>query len=317
MKIRIYKILCIFIAGMAMGCASNGVKSSNNAMLGKGVDTSSFQMMSVDAKSKKNPAECPSSATSWRGEKYNQLMVLANACASLGKGERLEQLGALMAKKDHDQPWGAFYLSLASEMNKDYRRALWMIDLAIKKSPTQALFSYQKGRILWELDERGASVAMHNEAIKKNPNFLNAHIFLAKLYLRDQNWSGASSHFKTILSLDSSNVEATMGLGETLLAEKSVSKATEYFEKAVDLAPRNIQLKVKLAHIYEVQQKNYPLALAMYKRIQVMMSDARSPSDQVSVNVKDKIQRLEALLAPRAPAQGKLTKAENANGVKK
>src|SRR6185437_14292476 len=76
--------------------------------------------------------------------------------------------GQLMATQFFVEPWGAFYLSVAADQRHDLQRALWMIELAVKKSPHNGLLYYQRGRVHWQLNEIGSAIADYNTAVKEN-----------------------------------------------------------------------------------------------------------------------------------------------------
>jgi tetratricopeptide (TPR) repeat protein len=152
----------------------------------------------------------PSEANEWRAE-----LKVANACVQSQNWPSLEGLGNQMAQRWPDSPWGAFYLSLAAEGRHEFRRALWMIELADRKSGRlQGLFAYQRSRVLFDLGEMQASIAEMNRAMTLNPSLIDGDLFLAELAAKDLDWDQAVSRYQAALRIDSMNSEAIKGLKE-------------------------------------------------------------------------------------------------------
>src|SRR5690606_12764514 len=98
---------------------------------------------------------------------------------------QLEEVANHLSRKDHMAPWGPYYLSLAAEARKDYDRALWMVELALKKSPEQGILSYQKGRIIWALEDYTQALELFETALDHDPKILDAHMMLGQIFYRD------------------------------------------------------------------------------------------------------------------------------------
>jgi tetratricopeptide (TPR) repeat protein len=306
-------ILLFGLVYLLQGCAS-GSKTKNSEQT-KGPAPQPIGYVSTRDGKLPSPSDCPANDKSWKKENQKALVAYAGACAQLGKWERVEQLGDWLAQKEPQAPWGAFYLSLAAEGRKDWTRALWMIELALKKSPRQAILIYQKGRIFWGMGEFAQAAEVYNQALKENPRFVDAHIFLAQLYFRDQDFGRAAKHFATVMDLQPDNVMGTVGLAETRLQQGQAKVAVELYEKAVNQAPRQVSYRLKLAELYEVSMKDYSQALSTYRRIKSIMAEARSSSEEVPFDINEKIRRLESLT--QDAVEKKVTKTEFKGKVKK
>jgi tetratricopeptide (TPR) repeat protein len=244
-----------------------------------------------------SPSTCPSSDRSWRRERLSQLVNHANNCSQLGRWDRVEALGDHMAVLDPGAPWGAYYLSLAAQGRGELPRALWMSDLALKKSPRTALLHYQKGRIHWDLEEYDQAIEGFQSAVRLDPNMADAHLFLAQVFYRDQDYGRAATHFNETLRLEPSNALAVAGLAECRLQRKDYKKAIEYYLSAINLQPRNVDYRFRLAYIYESFENNLEAALQTYRRILTIVRDNRIPASTLPINLEEKIKFLEASVA--------------------
>lgn len=253
--------ICLFAL---LGCSSASHKPSEmtSASASTVPPLPAHAYLSLGSSSVSSNAKCPASDKSWRKENLETLSRYANACALSEKYDRLAQIGNYLAQRHHLLPWGAYYLSLSAEGEKQYARALWMAELAINKSPRTAMLYYQRGRIYWYLGEHSKAVESYNIAIRENPKFLDAHLFLGELYFRDQNFKLAEKHFKIVLAIDANNTSALAGLAE----------------------------------IYENVSKDYAQALSSYRRLKLLMAETRRPAHEIAVDVNEKILRLETIL---------------------
>ena len=296
MKSSLAFVLCALCSAFMVGCASGGSKTSKLDVKSQYPALPDSAYISTRGESTPAAHQCPSSDKSWRKENLVNLTKIANDCVRLRQYERVEQIGNSIAQKHHLTPWGSYYLSLAAEGKGEYTRALWMIELSINKSPKMGMLYYQKARVLWQLGEYSRAVESFNYAIKENPKFLDPHLFLAELYFRDQSFDLAQKHFLAVMTINPNHVGAVAGLAETKLIMGNAAAAAELYEQAVNMSPRTLAYRFKLAEIYEISQKDYAQALSTYKRIKTILSEQRYPAGDVPVNVNEKINRLELII---------------------
>jgi tetratricopeptide (TPR) repeat protein len=317
------KLLVTLILSFAfLGCAGQPTQTQKGSSLTQAASTSpalpDAAYMSSRLTTAPRQDDCPQNDKSWKRESLKNLSFYANSCARLGKSERLDQIGTFIAQKEPLMPWGPYYMSVAAELQKEFARSLWMIDLAIKKSPTTALLHYQKGRIHWSLGEYAKAVESYNIAIQYYPRFADAHLFLAQLHLRDQDFKNAAKHFSVVAGIETDNAVAYAGWAEAKIAMGDSRGAIELYEKAVNASPRNVGYRTKLAGLYENTQKDLELALSTYKKLKSLVAETRAPAEEVGLNVNDKIQNLELALAKiAAESDAKMTQSKPSEKDKK
>lgn len=309
MRSNFSRFLSNLVALVFTACAGTSTRNQNaNISSSPALPPSAYE--STRYSPMPRPEQCPANDKSWRKENLKILTTLAGDCARLAKYERVEQIGNLIAQLHHQTPWGPFFLSLAAEGRKEYARALWMIDLAIKKSPRTALLHYQKGRIHWQLAEYPQAVENYNIAVKENPKFADPRLFLAQLAFRDHDFKTAHQHFSAVIDFDSDHIGAVVGLAETKMAMSDAKGAIELYERAVNLSPRNLGYRFKLAELYEKGPKDYARALAIYKRLQSMTSESRKPAEEIPFDLNEKIKSLEKIVSQADESAKKVTKSD-------
>lgn len=217
---KISKFYGLILGGVAfglIGCASSSPKSQTVT------STASVAVPTLPAEayqSFRRPSDisydiCSANERSLQKTQQPRLVRIANGCVKSQKWDALKVVANSLSQQYPNSPWGAYYLSLASEKQKQYPRALWMVDAALKKSPKEAMLHYQKGRIYWMMNENTAALASFQESLKYNPQFVDSLLFLAQVHYRNQNFKVAEKYFATVLEIEKDNSEAFAGLTES------------------------------------------------------------------------------------------------------
>jgi tetratricopeptide (TPR) repeat protein len=159
----------------------------------------------------------PSAGTSCSPSKgrleWKDLVARANACVGKKDWATLEGLANDLAQGEADSPWGPYFLSVSAEGRGDLARAMWMIDLATKKSGgRQALFIYQRGRVLMAFGEPAKAMSEIQSALALEPRLVEGHLFLAEIHARDLETSKAVEHYRAALTVEPANPRAIAGL---------------------------------------------------------------------------------------------------------
>jgi tetratricopeptide (TPR) repeat protein len=243
------------------------------------------------------------------GGAWRDMLGRANTCVYEKNWAVLESLAGEMAKADLDSPWPAYFLSVASESKGDYSRAMWMAELAQKKSGgSTGLFTYQRGRIWLHMKEPAKAVADLQKAVVLEPRLLEAQLFLGQIYARDLEPEKAIGYYRATLAIDSKNYLALTGLGDLLLAKGSGPEAAELYSRATVTEPHQLRPWLQLGLIHETITKNPELALSAYKNLKSQV-DAGSIRGKIEIDLNAKIKTLEESVKAREPAQASTTTA--------
>lgn len=229
----------------------------------------------------------------WEASDWRKIVPLANGCVKAKEWGKVERMGDHLAKKAHLTPWGPYYLSLAAENRKDYPRAMWMLELALKKDPKQGIFHFEMGRIQWEQGDESAALKSLKTASELNPSLTEAHYIMGQMALQRGSNSEAESLLKKALDNDGNHWATLMALAVLKSRTGDWNKAAEYLARAVNQNPRSSRARVALAQIQETHLKRLPEALQSYKAIKQLAS-ARKLDEIVQFNLDEKIKTIEA-----------------------
>lgn len=305
-------VLCVGALALS-GCATGGGSIASHAISGKDVQVKSVYLegMAVLAPAKAPGDRCLASAEDFKGKTWKQLVRHANGCAKAGDWKHLELTAQELSRVEINSPWGAYFHSLAAESTGDLPRALWMVELAMKKSPGAGLFHFQKGRVLWRLKNYKGGLDEIRVATGREPKLLDAHVFLASVHHRDQDVDKAATHYEAVLALDSRHRQSLEGLADIRMGQGKYAKAAELLTEAVSVSSSDLRLRVKLAQAHEAIDGSHELALAAYRAARDMQG--RGGRDGLDVDINEKIKTLEAkVMDSKANKQAKLETPANA-----
>lgn len=245
--------LLSLIAFIATGCSTAMTAPDAKVEMQKYQEPVNAQ----DVKSARKSSTCPKDSK-WMKESWKTRMMMTNACVGENQWAKVEDLGNYMAQHEPLAPWGPYYLSLSATARKDYSRAMWMVELAIKKSPKEAMLQYQEGKIFWHMEEFAKATKFFEKTLELDPNFHEAHVMLGQIYYRDQNYDRAMKHFDAVLSKDSRHFNALVGRAEMQMKKSMFKEALDDYSRAVGMAPVSMKAplneKIKSLEIQLAQQ---------------------------------------------------------------
>lgn len=235
---------------------------------------------------------CPRSSTDFSRKGWKDLVQISSSCVKNQSWDRLEETAQTLSQKEPFQPWGSYFLSLAAEGKKEFPKALWYIDLAIKKNPSYGILFYQKGRLLWAEKNYGEAVTLVTKSLEMDFSIVDAILFLGQVHFRDQEYDKASEYFYSVLKAKPTHILALSGLAESRLQRKDYVGALETLQRAVSYYPEKIDFKLRQAYIYETLLNDKVNALNIYIQIRRKVSRENIKTPSVS-EIDQKIQFLE------------------------
>lgn len=111
-----------------------------------------------------------------------------------------------------------------------------------------------------------AQVELKN-AIKVDPKFAKAYTLLGQAQLQERNWGGAFGSFQNAAELDPEDIEAHLGLCKLFLLNRSLDKAEAKADLILSKQPGNVDAGV-IKSIALTKKDRVPEALAMLEKLQ-------------------------------------------------
>lgn len=241
---------------------------------------------------------------SLKGADWRTLVQAASQCVSEKRWPLVEALAFEMSRRDLANPWAPYFVSLSAENAREYPRAMWMIDLALKKSSQEiALFRFQKGR-LWFLQQQVVKAMLEFEAaVKQDPALVEANLFLAEVHFRDAETDQASSYFKQALFQDETNLRALRGLAECQIRNGKAPIAAELLARAATAHPRDLMARVRLGYVWEEMLRDQTKALSVFQELRASLENG-TVQGKPDFDLNMKIKLLQNSMASGAPKPG-------------
>ncbi len=218
---------------------------------------------------------CPTRKSIEDDKSWKSLMEKANGCINKAQWSMVEAIGERISEVEPDAPWGSYYMSVASENLGHTERAMWMIDLSLKKATNVGVLRYQRGRILWKQQFYKEAIAEMEKAIRLDKNIKDAYVFLGEVYLRELDFNKSSKYFQSALLIEPRNKEALFGLASCHIELEQATEAVSVIERGISNYPRSLEFRLQEVYVYENLLKNADVALSKYKNLRTLMSNKR------------------------------------------
>ncbi len=236
----------VILVIQSLGCATKGTQSVDAEQYVQGLRSESVRQ------SRSSGPQCPRTSESWSQESsWRALVAQANACVRSQNWPQVEAIGQHLAQTEPVGPWGAYYLSLSAEATQRLPRALWMIDLALKKAPRNSLLTYQMGRVQWAMGDYEKAMESYQQALRYDSDLMDAHLALGLIYFRDQDSAKANHHLSKVLESEPQNFAALVALGEIQLERGQREQAQELLARAARENSSDQKLRARLDKLNE------------------------------------------------------------------
>ena len=182
-----------------------------------------------------------------RGLAYRKLKKYSSAIKDLNK--TIELAPSL---------YSHLYLDIAlihSDIN-EYEKAEENFKKAITENPNDFINYRFFSEMYVETGKYQNAINILNLFNKNNPQSLEGHIALGRVFNEIKDFEKAIISFNNALSIDPNNIEANTQLGFTIFNQYKFDDAIPYFSKVVKLKPNELEANLYLAMIYSVQRKD-------------------------------------------------------------
>lgn len=199
---------------------------------------------------------------------WKELVQFANSCVATAQWQKVEAIGILLAEKENQSPWGAYYLGLVAENSNDLDRASWMNEQALRRAPSFGLLHYQKGRISWKKLEHTSAMESLLKSVQIDPNLIEAHLFIGQIFFRDQDFGKAARHFQAVLRARPKDPTALIGLAECQIQLSDARGAIELLRRGQSYHSTDSLFFVREAYVHEQLMNDIPKAIEIYRYVQ-------------------------------------------------
>jgi hypothetical protein len=227
----------------------------------------------------------------------------ANACYISKQYDVTEKLSLELAKYKDTRTLGLYYLSLAADAREQKEKALWLVDELMKTQSENALVLYQKGRLMYKIEDINAAIPFFAKVVDMNIGSSEIATFAAVKAFTEKDYISSTENFSRLTQDQVYNYnmgplfsEAWALRGE---GEKGLQFITELSAKKKD----NVDILLQQAHLIEVyKSSDVKTAQQVYERIARITTKA---------DLKEWIGKKLALLKGQGSTEGKVTSLES------
>ena len=281
------------VAAVLSGCATGS--STQNA----GVPTPTQLAPVVASYSERVDAQaleqyrggaCPTDGK-WETLSWQKMVSVAGACVKAKDFLKVEKIGDYLARSAHLTPWGPYFLALSAESRHDSPRAVWMLELALKKAPKEGIFHYELGRIQWEAKADQEAITHLKLASELSPSLTGAHWVLGQMAMQRNELSEADRLLQKALASNAEHGPSLLAMAQLKIQQKNWEQAEKFLGRAISVVPRNTKARMALAQLQELHLKKFEDALRTYKQLKQLVAE-RKLDEAVNLNLDEKIKSL-------------------------
>ena len=123
----------------------------------------------------------------------------------------------------------------------------------------------QRATALADGGDLTSAIALHEDALRREPQLAQAHANLISLYGRQRDWASAAAHYRAAIDLGLQSADAHYDYGVILGMQEKWEEAVAAFEKAVSLNPLHSAARNNLGQALE-RRRDYAAAAAQYRQ---------------------------------------------------
>ncbi len=137
-----------------------------------------------------------------------------------------------MAQLRRDKPaYDNYQAAIKAANNKEFDKALGLVDQATRKQPKENLFWELKGQLLMQQKKPTEAIAAFDRSIQANPEFFRPYVYRGLTFKQQGNNARAEQDLLASQKLLPTQI-ATYHLGELALAKGQRNEAIKYFQAA-------------------------------------------------------------------------------------
>lgn len=153
---------------------------------------------------------------------------------------------------------------------------LQFINRAIAQNP-QAIYFNTRGTVLLALQQYLLAEQDLKQAIKLNPNYLEAHINLSNVFRQNKDYKNAKRYADKALTFNKQSAAALNAAGSVQMEQGRLEEAVEYFDKALSF-DANYWLAAKNKVVILCAQKKWSAALPLLENVLASTVDVEACS---------------------------------------
>jgi TolA-binding protein len=210
------------------------------------------------------------------------LAAKANTCITQGYYDIGEKIASQMTRNEPKSGLGIFYMSVMAGQRGLSEKALWLIDLSLKKNDEYTFSIYQKARILYGMKDFAGANKLFIKAYDLKLNAAEAYLMHGMVSFAEGDCFTVIDDFVKLDSKTLYNHNLGPAFAECHAQKGDIEKGFAVIKSQLQYNPANVDLLLQAAFMNEVYKSDTSATIRAYE---VAMKAANLPE------MKDWIQR--------------------------
>ena len=225
---------------------------------------------------------------------------LAEIYRQNGEQDRAMEMARQSLTKD-PKTLGAYKVMMRSYADRKQPSMAKLVALRAMKIDERDPELYQTlGLLLLQENEPEKARAQFRKAVEVQSDYLPAHLVLAKMALKSEDYAGAERHLRTILQSNGKNAEALLNLGVAYKGLGQYDKAMQAYDEAekvnADLPAIYLNRGIILHRVKDAPER----AMELYRKYLALVGEAALPADAPIFNL---MKEADAVIQAKAEAK--------------
>lgn len=195
-----------------------------------------------------------------------QGLILAGVYTALEHKDKAKEIYERLLTKDKQNHQACIFLSKSYALDKEYPKAIKLLNQCRKNSPNMAIYPYYIGKLQLEAGNDQLSKKAFLDSIKIDPSYVQSIINLGLIYEEEGKYKDALALYESYLKDQSLNAMVLSRVVNILFVTKQSEKTIPYLKKLVEMDPDDLNLMVRLGIIYS-EMKDYQKAKETFEKI--------------------------------------------------
>jgi tetratricopeptide (TPR) repeat protein len=181
-------------------------------------------------------------------------------------------------------------LSSIARERRDLDTAAAHLSRAVEVRPDVAKLHQYLGAILTEQQKFDQAVEHLQKSLQLDPDQFSVHHELAAIFYLRRNYDQALTHLNHALRLQPDSAKTLARIGDVHAQNGNLNLAADFFKKALDSDPLDVQNHLKFANAFVLQKKYDQASRHLQKAIRTFLKHQRNQDAQKLKNLLEKIE---------------------------
>jgi cellulose synthase operon protein C len=193
------------------------------------------------------------------------LSAKANQCIQSKNLALAEKIASQMSRNEPKNSLGTYYMSVISDLQGHTDKALWLIELSLKKNEDQNFAMYQKARVLYKMNDYADANKFFVKAYDQKLNAAEVYLMHGVMSYAEGDCYSVVDDFAKLDAKNIFNYGLGAAYGECHAQKGELDKGLAIINKQLQINSLNIDLLLEAAYINEIYKSDSAAKIKAYE----------------------------------------------------